>query len=96
MNADAIIRVLTVDDHPLMMAAIAGEINAQPDMRVVAEATDGAQGIAAFRELRPDVTLMDVRMPNLAENYYSTPSTTRNKPSETGVRISLISWYSRE
>jgi len=60
------IRVLTVDDHPLMMAGIAGEINAQPDMRVVAEATDGAEGIAAFREHRPDVTLMDIRMPNLS------------------------------
>jgi DNA-binding NarL/FixJ family response regulator len=59
------IRVLTVDDHPLMMAGIAGEINAQPDMRVVAEATDGAGGIACFREHRPDVTLMDIRMPSV-------------------------------
>lgn len=59
------IRVLTVDDHPLMMAGIAGEINAQPDMRVVAEATDGVQGVAYFRQHRPDVTLMDIRMPNL-------------------------------
>jgi DNA-binding NarL/FixJ family response regulator len=66
MNDGAMIRVLTVDDHPLMMAGIAGEINAQPDMRVVAEATDGAEGIAAFREHRPDVTLMDIRMPNLS------------------------------
>jgi DNA-binding NarL/FixJ family response regulator len=66
MNEGARIRVLTVDDHPLMMAGIAGEINAQPDMRVVAEATDGAEGIAAFREHRPDVTLMDIRMPNLS------------------------------
>jgi DNA-binding NarL/FixJ family response regulator len=48
-----------------MMAGIAGEINAQPDMRVVAEATDGSEGIARFREHRPDVTLMDIRMPNV-------------------------------
>ena len=66
MNDAAMIRVLTVDDHPLMMAGIAGEINAQPDMRVVAEATDGAEGIACFREHRPDVTLMDIRMPNVS------------------------------
>jgi DNA-binding NarL/FixJ family response regulator len=66
MNNVAVIRVLTVDDHPLMMAGIAGEINAQPDMRVVAEATDGAQGIVCFREHRPDVTLMDIRMPNVS------------------------------
>jgi DNA-binding NarL/FixJ family response regulator len=48
-----------------MMAGIAGEINAQPDMRVVAEATDGSEGIARYREHRPDVTLMDIRMPNV-------------------------------
>ena len=57
------IRVLTVDDHPLMMAGIAGEINAQPDMRVVAEATNGPEALVQFRAHRPDVTLMDLRMP---------------------------------
>ena len=66
MNDGAMIRVLTVDDHPLMMAGIAGEINAQPDMRVVAEATDGVESIASFRVHRPDVTLMDIQMPNLS------------------------------
>jgi DNA-binding NarL/FixJ family response regulator len=66
MSDGAMIRVLTVDDHPLMMAGIAGEINAQPDMRVVAEATDGVEGIASFRVHRPDVTLMDIQMPNLS------------------------------
>jgi DNA-binding NarL/FixJ family response regulator len=60
-----IIRVMTVDDHPLMMAGISGEINAQPDMRVVAEATDGEEAIALFRMRRPDVTLMDLRMPKM-------------------------------
>ena len=65
MNEAPVIRVLTVDDHPLMMAGIGGEINAQPDMRVVAEATDGSEGIARFREHRPDVTFMDIRMPNV-------------------------------
>jgi DNA-binding NarL/FixJ family response regulator len=59
------IRVLTVDDHPLMMAGIANEINSQPDMRVIAEAVDGAQGIAMFRAHLPDVTLMDIRMPKV-------------------------------
>src|SRR5580700_5411387 len=59
------IRVLTVDDHPLMMAGIAGEINAQPDMRVVAQATDGDDAIVKFRAHMPDVTLMDIRMPKV-------------------------------
>jgi DNA-binding NarL/FixJ family response regulator len=60
------IRVLTVDDHPLMMAGIAGEINAQPDMRVIAQASDGDDAIAKFRAHRPDVTLMDIRMPKVS------------------------------
>ena len=59
------IRVLTVDDHPLMMAGISGEIDSQPDMRVCAQATDGAQGIELYRLHQPDVTLMDIRMPNV-------------------------------
>jgi DNA-binding NarL/FixJ family response regulator len=57
------IRVLAVDDHPLLRAGISGAINAQPDMRVVAEAADGEEAIASFRIHRPDVTLMDIRMP---------------------------------
>ena len=59
------IRVLTVDDHPLMMAGMAGEIDAQPDMQVVAQASDGEDAIAQFRLYCPDVTLMDIRMPKI-------------------------------
>jgi DNA-binding NarL/FixJ family response regulator len=59
------IRVLVVDDHPLMRSGIIGEIDLQPDMQVVAEAGDGDEAIAAFRTYRPDVTLMDIRMPRL-------------------------------
>src|SRR6201993_4150271 len=65
MSDIAMIRVLTVDDNPLMMAGIAGEINAQSDMRVVAQAADGDEAIAQFRVHRPDVTLMDIRMPKV-------------------------------
>lgn len=60
-----VIRVMAVDDHPLMMAGIVGEINAQTDMRVVAEASDGDEALALFRKNRPDVTLMDIRMPKV-------------------------------
>ena len=59
------IRVLVVDDHPLMRSGISGEINGQSDMCVVSEAADGVQAIDMFREHRPDVTLMDIRMPVL-------------------------------
>jgi DNA-binding NarL/FixJ family response regulator len=55
--------VLIVDDHPLMRAGICGEINAQPGMTVVAEAADGEEAIVLFQKHRPDVTLMDLRLP---------------------------------
>lgn len=64
MQANPQIRVLTADDHPLMRAGIVGEVNAQPDMKVVAEATGGWEAVELFRQHRPDVTLMDLRMPD--------------------------------
>ena len=57
------IRVLTVDDHHLMRRGIAGEVNEQPDMKVVAEAVDGKEAVVVFRAHHPDVTLMDLRLP---------------------------------
>jgi len=65
MAEEQVIRVMAVDDHPLMMAGISGEINAQPDMRVVAEASDGDEALALFRKHHPDITLMDIRMPKV-------------------------------
>ena len=65
MTETARIKILTVDDHPLMMAGISGEINAQHDMEVVAQATDGDEALDLFRAHRPDVTLMDIRMPKI-------------------------------
>jgi len=60
------IRVLGVDDHPLMMEGIAGAIDAQADMKVVGVAEDGATGIELFRKLQPDITLMDLRLPDIS------------------------------
>jgi len=58
------IRVLTVDDHPLLREGISTLINNQPDMCIVGEASTGTEALERFRELRPDVTLMDVRLPD--------------------------------
>lgn len=60
------IRVLSVDDHPLLRAGIAAVINNEQDMVMVAQASGGREAIQLFREHRPDVTLMDLRMPDLS------------------------------
>jgi DNA-binding NarL/FixJ family response regulator len=59
------IRILTVDDHPLLREGIAGLVGVQPDMIVVAEAANGREAIQQFRAHRPDVTLMDIQMPEM-------------------------------
>ena len=56
-------RVLLVDDHALLRTGVANIINHEPDLRVVAEAGDGLAAIAAYEKHRPDVTLLDLRMP---------------------------------
>ena len=60
------IRVFSVDDHPLLREGIAAIINSQPGMRVVAQASTGREAIQLFREHRPDVTLMDLRLPDIS------------------------------
>src|SRR6266704_1913554 len=57
------IGVLSVDDHPLLREGIAALVNAESDMKLVAEASDGHEAIDKFRLHRPDVTLMDLQMP---------------------------------
>jgi DNA-binding NarL/FixJ family response regulator len=55
--------VLIVDDHALLRTGVANIINQEPDLHVVAEAANGLEGVAAFAQHRPDVTLLDLRMP---------------------------------
>jgi two-component system NarL family response regulator len=57
--------VLLVDDHALLRTGVANIINQEPDLHVVAEAGDGAEAIAAFERHHPDVTLLDLRMPEM-------------------------------
>jgi DNA-binding NarL/FixJ family response regulator len=59
------IRILTVDDHPLILEGIANVLQRQPDMEVVGEASDGYQAIEAFGKLRPDIALIDLQMPGM-------------------------------
>jgi DNA-binding NarL/FixJ family response regulator len=59
------IRILCVDDHPVVRQGIVGLVGIQPDMSLVAEAANGREAIEQFRAHRPDVTLMDLQMPEM-------------------------------
>ena len=66
MSADrASIRILSVDDHPLLREGVAALLAGQSDMTLVAEAANGREAIKQFRIHRPDVTLMDLQMPEM-------------------------------
>ncbi len=64
-NTD-VIRILTVDDHPVLRAGIAALLADRPDMKMVAECANGREAIQQFRAHRPDITLMDLQMPEMS------------------------------
>jgi len=63
--APNLIRILTVDDHPMLREGIAALVASQPDMKLVAEASTGREALEQFRKHRPDLTLMDLQMPDM-------------------------------
>ncbi|MBI1763780.1 MAG: response regulator transcription factor [Acidobacteria bacterium] len=66
MSEQARIRVFCVDDHPLLREGIAAIINNQPDMLLAAEAATGCEAIRTYQQQQPDVTLMDLRLPDMS------------------------------
>jgi len=66
MSDPASIRVFSVDDHPLLREGIAAIINNQPDMQMVAQAATGSEALQLFRQHQPDVTLLDLRLPDMS------------------------------
>jgi len=65
ISQPGLIRILTVDDHPLLRSGIETLVNAEADMKLVAEASNGQRAIEMYRLHRPDVTLMDLQMPEV-------------------------------
>jgi DNA-binding NarL/FixJ family response regulator len=84
------IRILAVDDHPLLLEGITALIKGEPNMELVAEASDGEEAIEQFRRHRPDVTLMDLQMPNLN----GTEAISRIRNEFPNAKIIVLSTYS--
>jgi two-component system NarL family response regulator len=86
------VRVLVAEDNPLTRFGTVRLIDAQPDMTTIAEAEDGEQAIARFRELRPDVVVMDLRMPKL-DGVAATKALREQDPT---AKVLVLSYYDGE
>jgi DNA-binding NarL/FixJ family response regulator len=84
-----LIRIMTVDDHPLLRQGIAALLKTDPDMEMVSEACDGEEAIVQFRLHRPDVTLMDLQMPTMNGNE----AISRIRSEFPDAKILMLSTY---
>ncbi len=88
-GAGGTIRVLVVDDHPVVRGGLVGWLAAQPDIDVVGEAGDGLEALALVASLEPDVVLMDLRMPRMD----GATATGRLAADHPGVRVLVLTTY---
>src|SRR5690349_9277889 len=84
------VRVLVVDDQVVVRAGFAAVVDAEPDLTVVGEAGDGAQALRLAAEVRPDVVLMDIRMPGM-DGLTATPLLTAD-----GIRVLVLTTFRRD
>src|SRR5215813_6286614 len=83
------IRIMAVDDHPLLLQGIVTIMGDQPDMVIVAEASNGREALQKFRKHRPDVTLMDLQMPEMS----GLDATTAIRAEFPDARIVVLTTY---
>lgn len=86
------IRILIVDDHPILREGIASLLEDEPDMMLVGEAADGHEAISQFRTLRPDITLMDIQMPGAN----GTQAIATIRADDPQARIVVLTTYAAE
>ncbi|RMI03630.1 DNA-binding response regulator [Cellulomonas triticagri] len=89
MSGTTTVRVLVADDHPVVRSGLVGMLTVEPDIEVVGEVADGAAAVAAARDLRPDLVLMDLRMPVLD----GAAATARIVAELPGVRVLVLTTY---
>jgi DNA-binding NarL/FixJ family response regulator len=92
VTGGAPIRVMIVDDQAMVREGFAALLRAQPDMTVVADAADGAQAVAVAREHRPDVILMDIRMPQL-DGIAATRAVLATPPGGHRPRVLILTTF---
>jgi DNA-binding NarL/FixJ family response regulator len=89
MSEQARIRVLSVDDHPLMREGIAAIVNSRPDMIIVAQAATGSEAVEMYRLHRPDIVLMDLRLPDMS----GIDALVRIRAEFTGARVIILTTF---
>ncbi|MDQ3507140.1 MAG: response regulator transcription factor [Actinomycetota bacterium] len=89
MNSIVTVKILIADDHPVVRMGIRGMLDGEPDFEVVGEAENGGEAVEMVAKLRPDVVLMDLRMPNM-DGVAATEKITKDHPE---TRILVLTTY---